>query len=339
MGWTANRDDTPNLETRGAYYPQAFLDLLTPDMRLLVIAPPDFGALELLRREASGIELTVGTDAATLRADASRADAVLIAPRYGSVLTELWRELANVRWIHTLAAGVEFLPFDLLRRSDVTVTNSRGLYADALGEFAIAAMLWFAKDLRRMMHNQQRKTWEPFTVERLEGQTVGIIGYGGIGQAVGRRATALGMHVLPIRRRRELGDPSIEEVIAQADFVVMSTPLTPGTYRLMSRERIAKMKPSAVFINVGRGATVDESALVDALRDHHIRGAALDVFETEPLPREHPLWQLDNVLISPHTADHTSDAHLRAMQFFIENVRRYRAGDSLENVVDKREQY
>jgi len=308
-------------------------------MRLLVIAPPQFAPLEMLRREAPDVELSVGIDPESLRAEARRADAVLIAPRYASVLTALWRDLGNVRWIHTLAAGVESLPFDLLRRSDAVITNSRGLYADALGEFAIAAMLWFAKDLRRLLRNQDQRRWEPYDVERLEGRTAGIIGYGGIGHAVGRRAAALGMRVLTTRRRRELGDPTIEEVIAESDYVVMCTPLTPSTWRLMSRERIAVMKPIAVFINVGRGGTVDEEALLDALLDHRIRGAALDVFDVEPLPPEHPLWQLDNVLISPHTADHTADAHLRAMSFFLENLRHFRAGESLENVVDKVEQY
>lgn len=308
-------------------------------MRLLVIAPPDFAPLDLLRREALDVELSIGTDVESLRREAGRADAVLIAPRYASILTELWRELGNVRWIHTLAAGVESLPFDLLRRSEVVVTNSRGLYADALGEFAIAAMLWFAKDLRRLIRNQFDRRWEPYDVQRLEGRTVGIIGYGGIGHAVARRADALGMHVLTTRRRRELGDPTIEEVIAESHYVVMCAPLTPSTRRLLSRERIAVMKPEAVFINIGRGGTVDEEALIDALRNHRIRGAALDVFDVEPLPPEHPLWQLDNVLISPHTADHTDDAHERAMHFFIENLRRFRAGESLENVVDKVEQY
>ena len=308
-------------------------------MRLLVIAPPEFAPLELLRREVPDVELTVGINADELRRDARNADAVLIAPRYTSILTELWLDLGNVRWIHTLAAGVESLPFDLLRNSSILITNSRGLYADALGEFAIAAMLWFAKDLRRLIRNQDARLWEPYDVQRLEGLTVGIIGYGGIGHAVGRRGSALGMRVLTTRRRRELGDPTIEEVIAESHYVVMCAPLTPSTHRLMSRERIALMKPDAVFINIGRGRTVDEEALVDALRNHRIRGAALDVFETEPLPREHPLWELDNVLISPHTADHTHDAHTRAMHFFIENLRRFRAGESLENVVDKVEQY
>lgn len=308
-------------------------------MRLLVLAPPDFEPLGLLRREAPDVELFVGTDAESLRRHAVTCDAVLIGPRSGSALTELWRELANVRWIHTLAAGVEFLPFDLLRRSPIVVTNSRGLYADALGEFVMAAMLWFAKDLRRLVRNQDARLWEPYTVERLAGKTAGIIGYGGIGRAVGARATALGMRILPVGRRQERAEPGIDDVIPQSDYLVLSTPLTPHTYRLMSRERIALMKPSAVFINVGRGRTVDEEALAAALAEKRIRGAALDVFESEPLPPDHPFWGLENVLISPHSADRTSDSHARAMQFFIENLRRFRAGESLENVVDKVEQY
>ena len=308
-------------------------------MRLLVIASPDFAPLSMLRREAPDVELAIGTDAESLRRDARDAEAVLLAPRYGSVLTELWNDLGHVRWIHSLSAGVELLPFDLLRRSEVVVTGSRGLYADALAEFVLAAMLWFAKDLRRLVRDQDARRWEPYTVERLEGQTAGIIGYGAIGHAIARRATALGMHILPVRRRQEFGEPTIDDVIAAADSVILSAPLTPSTYRLITKERIARMKTSAVFINVGRGATVDEPALIEALRDRRIRGAALDVFAVEPLPSDSPLWQLDNVLLSPHTADHTHDAHERAMQFFIENLRRFRAGESLENIIDKEQQY
>ena len=308
-------------------------------MHLLVIAPRDFAGLDLLRRDAGDVAISAGDDIAALRKAAPRADAVLLAPRNVGMLTDLWRDLTNARWIHSLAAGVETLPFDLLRRTNIIVTNSRGLYGDALGEFAIAAMLWFAKDLRRLARNQEARRWEPFNVERLEGRTVGIIGYGGIGRAVGRRAEGLGMRVLPVRRRGELGDPTIDEVIGDSDYVVVATPLTPATYRLMTRERIAAMKPDSVLINVSRGTVVDEAALVDALRDRRIRGAALDVFETEPLPPDHPLWMLDNVLISPHSADHTADSHPRALAFFLENLRRFQRGEPLENVVDKDEQY
>lgn len=308
-------------------------------MHLLVIAPPDFRPLEMLRREAPDVELTVGDDAASLRPAAPRADAVVIAPRFAPLLADLLPDLLRARWIHTLAAGVDRLPFDLLRTTDALVTNSRGLYADALGEFAIAAMLWFSKDLRRLVRQQEQRRWEPYTVDRLEGRTVGIIGFGGIGRAVARRAEALGMRVAGVRRRSAPGEPTVDQVVPQSDYVVLSLPSTPATQRLMSAARLATMKPSAVFINVGRGATVDEEALVEVLRDRRIRGAALDVFESEPLPAAHPLWRLENVLISPHTADHTDDAHDRAMRFFLENLRRFRSGEALENVVDKTEEY
>ena len=308
-------------------------------MRIVVIAPPTFEPLEALRREAPETEIFAGENVEELRAALPGAEVVLLAPRHGRILTELWRNLTATKWIHTLAAGVESLPFDLLRRSEIVVTNSRGLYADALGEFAIVAMLWFAKDLRRLIRNQAARQWEPFNVERLEGKTVGIIGFGGIGQAIGRRASTLGMHVISVRRQQEFGDPSIDDAIADSDYVVLSTPLTPSTFRLMSRERIASMRRNAVLINVSRGQIVDETALAEALAKHEIRGAALDVFEVEPLPIESPLWALDNILISPHSADHTDDSHHRAMTFFIENLRRFQRGESLENVVDKEQGY
>ena len=308
-------------------------------MNLLAIVPPDFAPLETLRREMPEVTIASGHQAAELRRHAASAEVVLLAPRHVSALSELWGDFRSLRWIHSLAAGVESLPFDLLRRSAVVVTNSSGLYGDALGEFAIAAMLWFAKDFRRLERNQATRSWEPYTVERLEGKTLGIIGYGGIGRAVGRRAEALGMQVLPVRRRGELGDPTVDDVLAESDYVVLSAPLTPSTYRLITRERLTLMRPSAVLINVSRGAIVDEAALVETLQAGRIRGAALDVFETEPLPPESPLWGLDNVLVSPHTADHTADSHDRAMAFFIENLRRFERGESLENVVDKAEGY
>lgn len=308
-------------------------------MRLVAIAPPSFEPLDALRREAPEIEIVASEDLQKLHAEIPGAEVVLLAPRHGRLLTDLGRDLSVTKWIHALGAGVEALPFDLLRRSEIIVTNSRGLYADALGEFAIAGMLWFAKDLRRLVRNQDARRWERLDVERLEGKTVGVIGYGGIGQAVGRRATALGMRVISVRRQQEFGDATIDDVIAEADYLVLSTPLTPATFHLLNRERIAAMRPEAVVINVSRGKIADEKALIEALEAKKIRGAALDVFETEPLPADSPLWALENVLISPHSADHTPDSHQRVMTFFIENLRRYQRGESLENVVDKEQGY
>jgi phosphoglycerate dehydrogenase-like enzyme len=298
--------------------------------RLVVVGPEDFEALQDLRDH--GIDFEVWQQAPSL---ATEVDAILVAPRSVELLREILPRAKHLRWIHTLSAGVESLPFDELRKTNVIVTNSRGLYADALGEFAVAAMLWFAKDLRRLVRNQAAKKWEPFDVEWLQGKTVGIIGYGGIGQAVGRRAEAMGMRVLPVRR----SEGNIDKVIPGSDYVVLSAPLTPATRGLMSAARIAKMRATAILINISRGAVVDESALVEALRTKRIHGAVLDVFETEPLPPDHPLWSLDNVLISPHSADHTSDAHERALRFFRENFARFERGEKLKNFVDKDQQY
>jgi len=295
-------------------------------VKVYALVPEDFVPLERLPRELITHSLT-------------DADVILVGARYAHRVLDVLPDAKHVRWIHALAAGVDKLPFDLLRTTDIVVTNSRGLYADALAEFVLASMLFFAKDVRRLIRNQDAHRWAPYDVTRLEGQTVGMIGYGGIGQAVARRAQSLGMRVIAIRRQRELGDPTIDDAIAESDYVVLATPLTPSTYHLMNAARIAAMKPAAVLINVSRGPIVDEAALVAALQEKRIRGAALDVFETEPLPLDHPLWPLENVLISPHSADHTPDSHDRAMTFFLENLWRFERGEALENVVDKSERY
>jgi phosphoglycerate dehydrogenase-like enzyme len=292
-------------------------------MQLIAAAPPTFTALHLLSE--AGIEFTATTDPAEFR----EADVIVMAPRYGSLLRGL--DAPHLKWIHALGAGVDTFPFDEL--SGITITNSRGLYADALAEFVIGAMLSFAKDFPRLLRNQAAHRWEPFINERLEGKTIGIIGFGGTGRAIARRADAMAMKI--ITSRRSAADPRAFE----ADYVVLCVPLTSETRGMMSSERIARMPPHSVLINVSRGAVVDERALVAALCDKKIRGAALDVFATEPLPPGHTLWTLDNVLISPHTADRATDSHERAMRFFIENLRRFERGDELQNVVDPRAQY
>ena len=291
---------------------------------LAVVADPSFHAVHLLRE--AGVEFTLTTDPAGLR----DAEVILLSPRYGAkVIPGIAANAPRLRWIHALAAGVDTLPLAELRDTDVVLTNSRGLYADALAEWVIAAMLWFAKDLPPLVRNKAAHKWDPFNVERLEGKSAGIIGFGGIGRAIGRRADAMGMQV--IASRRSGADPRAFE----ADYVVLSVPLTNETRGLMNPARIARMKPASVLINVSRGAVVDEDALVDALRNDKIRGAALDVYRAEPLPPGHPLWSLDNVLLSPHSADWTADSHERAMRFFLENYRRFERGEPLENVVDK----
>lgn len=278
-------------------------------------------------------DVVISNDVAVLRDALRDADVIVVAPREGRLLRELWPHAARVRWVHALAAGVESLLFDELRASEVPLTNSRGIFADALGEWALAAMLFFAKDLRRLVRQQESQRWVPFNIEPLEGATLGIVGFGGIGRAVARRAEAFGIRALATRAT------PLDELLAAADYVVIATPLTPETRRLIGARELSLMKSNAVLINIGRGAVVDEAALIEALRDRRIRGAALDVFESEPLAAGHPFWSMDNVLLSPHCADHTDDAHDRTMAFFLENLRRFESGEPLMNVVDKAKGY
>lgn len=270
-----------------------------------------------------------------LRKAVADAEIILIHPRYNGLLKDLWPLAKNVKWVHTLAAGVDTLLFDELLASDAIITNAKGVYSDALGEFAIAAMLWFAKGFAELRKNQEAHDWKPFDVERLEGATCGVVGYGSIGQAVARRAEALGMRVLPVRR----SSGNLDETLAQSDYVVVSTPLTNETRGLIAAPQFARMKPNAVIINIGRGPVIDEPSLIDALQTNRIRGAALDVFTVEPLPRHHAFWSMPNVLVSPHSADHTSDAHERSMQLFVDNLGRYRRGEPLANELDRTKRY
>ena len=252
----------------------------------------------------------------------------------------------GVRWVHSRWAGVDSLLFPELVESDVPLTNGSGVFSQSLGEFALAAILYFAKDFPRMLRNQRAEKWEPFDVDEISAQTVGIVGYGDIGRAVARRAHAMGMRVLAVKRHfPDTPDPLIEqfyhpeamaEMLALCDYVVVAAPLTEETRHMMGEAQFAAMPAGAVVINVGRGPVIDQAALVRALEQGRIRGAGLDVFEHEPLPAGDPLWQMENVLVSPHTADHTKTWVDDAMRFFLVQYERFTKGEPLENVVNKR---
>jgi len=305
--------------------------------RVVAIVPPAFVAFRGAPQSSAATRRhVIVQDIDSLRRELPHADVLVLAPRFGEMIRDVWPQAQHLRWIHSLGAGVEKFPFDLLRQSDVVVTNSKGVYADALAEFVIAAILWFAKDMRRLAENQATRKWVAVPVLRVEGTTMGIIGYGSIGAAIGRRAEGLGMRLLTARRS---GGVPIGELIAASDYIAVSTPLTSETRHLLNRDRIALMRPDAVLINVSRGAVVDERALTDALAARRIRGAALDVFEIEPLPADSPLWSLDNVLVSPHSADRTRDSPERAVAFFRTNLERFERGEPLLNGIDKEASY
>jgi phosphoglycerate dehydrogenase-like enzyme len=275
------------------------------------------------------------------------ADAEVILHWSGSreTMRQVFLACPNVRWVHSRNAGLDNLLFPELITSPIPLTNGSGVFSQSLGEFALAAILYFAKDFSRMLRNQQSQRWEQFDLDEISTQTVGIVGFGDIGRAVATRAKAMGMKVLALKRHAPAeGDPSIDqffapqrmhEMLAQCDYVVVAAPLTSETHHMISDAEFAVMKPSAVVINVGRGPVIDQAAMVRALAAKRIRGAGLDVFEQEPIPAGDRIWSLDNVLISPHTADHTSTWLNDAMQFFIEQYGRFSNGQPLENVVNK----
>jgi phosphoglycerate dehydrogenase-like enzyme len=251
----------------------------------------------------------------------------------------------GVRWVHSRAAGLDNFLFPELVQSPAPLTNGSGVFSQALGEFAIAAILYFAKDFSRMLRNQKAGRWEQFLVEEIAGQTVGIVGYGDIGRAVASRAHAMGMRILALKRHvPALSDPLIAQffqpaelaaMLAASDYVVVSAPLTPETHHMIGDAAFAAMKPNAVVINIGRGPVIDQAALVRALTDRKIKGAGLDVFEQEPIPAGDPIYKFENVLVSPHCADQTNTWLQQAMRFFLQQYERFSNHQPLENIVEK----
>ena len=311
-----------------------------------VLARPNDVGLRVLEPPPDGVRFVVGWEPAEFDG-APAPDALLDCWGGTSRLDALLARAPGVRWIHARSAGLDRVLTGAVLAHPAVVTNGRGAFSGALAEFVVAALLHFAKDVPRLLDAQRRAAWEPFEMGALAGQTIGIVGYGDIGRAAAARLKPFGTRILALRQRPELsaGDPLIDETLgpdrvvalaARADAVVLATPLTVTTRGLFGREAIAAMKLTAVLVNVGRGPAVDEAALVEALRAGRLRGAALDVFETEPLPAASPLWSLPNVLLSPHCADNVPGWVEGAMRVFLRNLERFRAGEPFEHVVDKR---
>ena len=318
------------------------------DHTILVLANPTERQLAMLEALPAGTSLAVGDNAGAFARAAAEADVIFSWSIAGDLLERVWEMSPNVRWVHSRAAGLDGVIFPGIVDSPVPLTNGSGVFSQSLGEFFIGAALFFAKDFRRMVRSQEAGLWEQFDIVEVSGQTVGIVGYGDIGRACAARARALGMRVLAVRRHgpmlynmdplvdRTYGPDGLHEVLEKSDYVVVAAPLTPETRGMIGDAQFARMKPGAVIVNVGRGPVIDEAAMVRALEQRRIRGAALDVFEREPLAEGHPFYRLDNVLLSPHCADHTPDWLERAMQFFLDQFATYRKGEPLQNVVDKR---
>jgi len=317
-------------------------------LTVLVVAEPGDKTLSALAAVGDDVDFVVGNHAGAFADAAPRAEVLVAWSSDRATVEQVFASAPRLRWVHSWAAGVEWLLFPALVERDVVLTNTRGVYSHSLAEFAVAAMLYFAKDLGRMKASQRARRWEPFDVQMLRDATLGIAGYGDIGRRVAALGAGLSMKVLALRRHpeRSSGDPLEPEMVTskralceRSDYLVLAAPITPETRHMIGAAELDAMRPAAVLINVGRGALVDQSALVTALQRGALRGAALDVFETEPLPADDPLYGLDNVLLSPHTADHTATWRDEAMRCFLENLRRFRAGEPLDHVVDRARGY
>jgi len=313
---------------------------------LLAIEPERLpeGVEARLRADAPEYEVLVTRDRDEVRRHAGEIEIVIgFPPR------ELLTAMPKLAWFQQWAAGADWLRrHPELVDADFTLTSAVGIHAVQIGEHVFAGLLALARELPAAVLAQRERRWHGFndvgTFELFEKNLL-VVGVGAIGARVAELGRAFGMHVTGVRRHpdrgaagveRMVGPEGLDDALADADAVVLTVPLTDETRGLLDARRIAAMRRGAVLVNIGRGGTVDEAALAAALADGRLRGAALDVFETEPLPATSPLWGVPNLLVTAHYAGATPRYGERAMALALENLARYRAGEPLKNVVDKR---
>eukprot|EP00742_Colponemidia_sp_Colp-10_P002894 GILJ01003089.1.p1 GENE.GILJ01003089.1~~GILJ01003089.1.p1 ORF type:complete len:334 (-),score=36.29 GILJ01003089.1:260-1222(-) len=315
-----------------------------------VIASLDDPTLRLLPAAPEGYEYVIGNTVELHQSKATNAEVMLNFNGNAALLSAIWRISPNLKWIHSRSAGVEKLLFPELVESSIPLTNAKHAFSRSLGEYFVAASLWFLKDFNRMRRSQADRKWDPFVVRELHGLCVGIIGYGSIGAAVAKFAkNGFNMKVLGVKRTiPQEQDPLVDQfcpvsemktVFEQADIIVVCTPLTPDTVGLVRAEHLNSMKRDAILINVARGPVIQEEPLIEVLREKRILGAALDVFNIEPLPFDHVFYSMDNVLLSPHCADMTPSYYEDATKQFEANLQHWIRGEPLINLVDKRAGY
>ncbi|MGH3424051.1 MAG: D-2-hydroxyacid dehydrogenase [Nocardioidaceae bacterium] len=285
------------------------------------------------------------TDAAGLAESLAGAEALFLWDFFSTAVRDVWEHAGSLRWIHVAAAGVDTLLFDELVESDVVVTNARGVFDRPIAEFVLASILAHVKELHAVHDRQRERRWEHRETGGIDGKSVLVVGTGGIGREVARLLSATGMEVRGAGRRARAGDPDFGDVVAsselarhvgRADHVVLAAPLTEQTRGLVDAVVLEAMRPSAHLVNVGRGPLVDEAALVDALAGGRIAGASLDVFETEPLPQDSPLWSARGVVVSPHMSGDAAGWLDTLARQFVGNAERFLDDADLANVVDKR---
>lgn len=306
---------------------------------------------EDIRRRYPGINVVHLEDAARIAEEVADAD-IFVG---WTLKPDQLARAARLKWIHATAAGVDQLMRDDIRRSPVVITNSSSVLTLPMAEHTLALMLALARRLPSAVRYQEKRYWAQQEVwdeiphpRELHGSALVVVGYGAIGRELGRRARALGMHIIGVKRDptrrgehadRIVASEQLEEVLGLGDFVVLATPVTPQTQRLFGRRQFAAMRPTGYFINIARGVLVDTDALVEALRERVIAGAAIDVAEREPLAPESPLWTAPNLFITPHLAAVSEPLWQRHAALLFENLDRWFAGRELLNQVDKERGY
>lgn len=288
-------------------------------------------------------ELVVATRD-TLESAAADAEVILVADFLARDADPVWRRADSAQWVHVLSTGVDHVLTPSLIDSDVMVTNGRGCFDRSIAEFVLLQVLALAKDLPASQRAQQELTWQPRLCERLDGARVLVIGPGSIGGQIARLLGDVGMRVDGAGRRTRAGGngfgrihstQNLIEYVGEYDYVVLAAALTHETRHLIDRQVLQAMSSTARLINVSRGAIVDEQALIAALADGSIAGAALDVFEVEPLPQSSPLWRMPNVIVTAHMAGDYTGWRDWQYELFAQNFARFTSGLPLQNVLDK----
>lgn len=284
--------------------------------------------------------LTIVQCGSEAQATAALADAEAF---YGKITPALLTAATRLRWIQAPVAGLERYMFPELAAHPAVLTNMRGVYGDMVPEHAFALVLALARGMHRYAWMQRERMWLKQEIVILAGKTMGVVGLGSIGAGVADRAVAFGMRVVAVDPKAErhagvervLRPDRLHELLAESDVVVIAAPHTPETEKMFRRRELQAMKRSAFLVNVGRGVIVDLADLTDALAAGEIAGAGLDVFEVEPLPTDHALWGMDNVVITPHAATETPELADRWLGVLADNAARFTRGEPLHNVVDK----
>ena len=266
---------------------------------------------------------------------------------FGFCSEDIFPHLPNIKWIQSSSAGMDKHMYPALRQSDVVLTNAAGLYAKHVADQAFALLLGLARGIHESVRNQDKHQWggrRSMPMIEIDGFKIGIVGMGGIGMEMAKRAKGFDMHVIAVDAYRTdkpdnvdelVGMDQLSNVMRQVDVVMIACPLTEETRGLINKDNLSVMQPTAFFINVARGPIVNEPDLIEILQAGTIAAAGLDVTEVEPLAADSPLWDFDNVIISPHSAGGSQHRIRRITEFFLDNLERYLKGEELKNVVNK----